>query len=109
MESPETVPEGKISLFNLASILELYKTDPKIETVKKIAKDYNLDLQTTGRIVKFYAKLDFGDKILTDEKEKTLKDKFIQIGKKVDKKASVKDFSEKESISADKPLIDERS
>jgi NADH dehydrogenase [ubiquinone] 1 alpha subcomplex assembly factor 4 len=53
-EEPKMIPKGKTTMRNVLEILSKHQTEPNVETIEKLAKDYNMDLVDVANIVQYF-------------------------------------------------------
>lgn len=70
LEEPKNIPKGKISFRQLGVILEKSREEPTMHQAEVIAKEYNLDLQDTINLIKYFQKIKMEDLIDPDEMKK---------------------------------------
>lgn len=65
----EDVPKGKLTIGEVLKALSSHQNEPKIQTAKKIAQDYCLDLKDTKALLEFF--IPFQVHIIPPKSEKT--------------------------------------
>ncbi|XP_045197491.2 NADH dehydrogenase [ubiquinone] 1 alpha subcomplex assembly factor 4-like [Mercenaria mercenaria] len=61
LEEPRKIPKGKISFRQFGTILDKHSGEPKLHQAEVVAKEYELDLQDTINLLKYFEKIKLED------------------------------------------------